>query len=455
MGWLDGALRIMPSWEFTGFGHTIPFEVFLPAVVFPGLIFTICFAVAGHRTPVHRRQRAAQPARPAAGPAQAHGRRRGDVRAALHALRGQLDRRAGQLLPRVAQRHAVVLPDRGVRRARSSRDWSPTSSARRCRVSTASASASGPSSCSRSAEGAYSTVPTAPRPDDVHDELDPEPVPERIDIEPLSNGGTTRARELADGRAPGHTLSRSAGPAHRPRPLGRRRNRPRRHLLRARVPRRAARRRASGRSGPATSPAGPRPSGGSGPARSRAAFFNFHPAMVARAVPGCWDVAAPGDAVPRAGHRRGRGAGRGLQRRGALRRSGRRCRSCGAPWRAATAPGRVLAASQPLAVARRRAGPGHRRPRRGLAGRAPTLREHRGDGHVAALVGTGLGGPRGAPAGRRAPRASRPRCSADNRGWSEEDWERGHRRVWPRAACCTPTGAPPTPAGRCTPRWRR
>ena len=44
MGWLDGALRIMPSWEFMGLGHTIPFEVLLPAVVFPGLIFTICFA---------------------------------------------------------------------------------------------------------------------------------------------------------------------------------------------------------------------------------------------------------------------------------------------------------------------------------------------------------------------------------------------------------------------------
>ena len=31
----------------------------------------------------------------------------------------------------------------------------------------------------------------------------------------------------------------------------------------------------------------------SAPARSTAAFFNFHPAMVARAVPGCWDVVAP------------------------------------------------------------------------------------------------------------------------------------------------------------------
>jgi ubiquinol-cytochrome c reductase cytochrome b subunit len=42
MGWLDGALRIMPSWELTAFGHTIPFNVLLPAVIFPGLIFTLC-----------------------------------------------------------------------------------------------------------------------------------------------------------------------------------------------------------------------------------------------------------------------------------------------------------------------------------------------------------------------------------------------------------------------------
>jgi ubiquinol-cytochrome c reductase cytochrome b subunit len=44
MGWLDGALRIMPSWEFVGFGHTIPFEVFLPTIVFPGVTFTIFYA---------------------------------------------------------------------------------------------------------------------------------------------------------------------------------------------------------------------------------------------------------------------------------------------------------------------------------------------------------------------------------------------------------------------------
>ncbi|HEY3941965.1 MAG TPA: ubiquinol-cytochrome c reductase cytochrome b subunit [Acidimicrobiales bacterium] len=43
MGWLDGALRIMPSWEWTGWGHTLPWEVFFPAVLFPGLVFNIAF----------------------------------------------------------------------------------------------------------------------------------------------------------------------------------------------------------------------------------------------------------------------------------------------------------------------------------------------------------------------------------------------------------------------------
>jgi ubiquinol-cytochrome c reductase cytochrome b subunit len=44
MGFLDGALRIFPSWEFTGFGHTWPLEVFIPAVLLPGIIFNLCFA---------------------------------------------------------------------------------------------------------------------------------------------------------------------------------------------------------------------------------------------------------------------------------------------------------------------------------------------------------------------------------------------------------------------------
>lgn len=43
MGFLDGALRIFPSWEFTGFGHTIPLEVTIPAVIFPGLVFGLAY----------------------------------------------------------------------------------------------------------------------------------------------------------------------------------------------------------------------------------------------------------------------------------------------------------------------------------------------------------------------------------------------------------------------------
>ena len=43
MGWLDGALRIMPAWEWTGWGHTLPWEVFFPAIIFPGLVFNVAF----------------------------------------------------------------------------------------------------------------------------------------------------------------------------------------------------------------------------------------------------------------------------------------------------------------------------------------------------------------------------------------------------------------------------
>ena len=43
MGFLDGALRIWPSWTFHSFGHTIPFEVFIPAVILPGILFNIAY----------------------------------------------------------------------------------------------------------------------------------------------------------------------------------------------------------------------------------------------------------------------------------------------------------------------------------------------------------------------------------------------------------------------------
>jgi ubiquinol-cytochrome c reductase cytochrome b subunit len=44
MGFLDGALRIFPSWSFHSFGHTIPLEVTIPAVIFPGILFNLIMA---------------------------------------------------------------------------------------------------------------------------------------------------------------------------------------------------------------------------------------------------------------------------------------------------------------------------------------------------------------------------------------------------------------------------
>jgi len=43
MGWLDGALRIMPSWEIHLPGHMVP-NAFFPAVVLPGITFTVLMA---------------------------------------------------------------------------------------------------------------------------------------------------------------------------------------------------------------------------------------------------------------------------------------------------------------------------------------------------------------------------------------------------------------------------
>jgi ubiquinol-cytochrome c reductase cytochrome b subunit len=40
MGWLDGALRVMPSWEIHFPGHMIP-NAFFPAILMPGITFTL------------------------------------------------------------------------------------------------------------------------------------------------------------------------------------------------------------------------------------------------------------------------------------------------------------------------------------------------------------------------------------------------------------------------------
>ena len=40
MGWLDGALRLMPNWEINAWGRTLSLNVFIPSVIIPGILFT-------------------------------------------------------------------------------------------------------------------------------------------------------------------------------------------------------------------------------------------------------------------------------------------------------------------------------------------------------------------------------------------------------------------------------
>jgi ubiquinol-cytochrome c reductase cytochrome b subunit len=190
MGWLDGALRIMPSWEFTAFGHTIPFVVFLPAVVFPGLIFTLCYAwpaierrFTGDNEIHHLLDRPRdRPKRTAAGAA---------VLALLFALLGAS---ATDVLANFFQVPlnevlwtfrivVIVLPIVvGIFTWRICIEMqgggAEIGKRKRAVLMT------------RSATGEYTTTETAAQPDDEHDELEPIPVPVHIDLESGSSNGS-------------------------------------------------------------------------------------------------------------------------------------------------------------------------------------------------------------------------------------------------------------------------
>jgi ubiquinol-cytochrome c reductase cytochrome b subunit len=192
MGWLDGALRIMPSWEWTGWGYTIPFEVFLPAVVFPGLIFNICFIwpalerrMTGdlmlHNLLDRPRDR---PKRTAAGAAMLallftlFAASSTDVLANFfHVSLNEVlwfFRIATIVVPVIvaALTYQICLEMQGVH---------GIGKRKRAVV------------VHRSTDGEYSTVTSDPRPDDERTEAHPEPVPGRIDVEPLVGGAAAAA----------------------------------------------------------------------------------------------------------------------------------------------------------------------------------------------------------------------------------------------------------------------
>jgi ubiquinol-cytochrome c reductase cytochrome b subunit len=187
MGWLDGALRIMPSWEFAGWGHTVPLEVFLPAVIFPGLIFNIAFIwpalekrwtgdLALHNLLDRPRDR---PKRTAAGAAMLallftlFAASSTDVLANYFHTSLQFVLWSFRVLT-FAVPVVVGFVTYGI--CREMQGVQGIGKRKRAVI------------VSRSAEGEYSTVTSAPRPGDTHEELDPEPVPVRIDVAPLVNG---------------------------------------------------------------------------------------------------------------------------------------------------------------------------------------------------------------------------------------------------------------------------
>jgi hypothetical protein len=162
------------------------------------------------------------------------------------------------------------------------------------------------------------------------------------------------------------------------------------------------------------------PLGGTRAAVVTASFFNFAPSFVARAVPGVWDLVTPQEAI----------AVREAGATAALRRllGGREAEAAKAAdllWRAAEDldfAGRALsAANAELPVSGE--------PLTRLWQATTLLREHRGDGHFAALAAADIDGCE----------AVVLRCAKDTdisrdlmqpvRGWTDEQWDAAAARL--------------------------
>jgi hypothetical protein len=177
------------------------------------------------------------------------------------------------------------------------------------------------------------------------------------------------------------------------------------------------------------------PLGPVGPAPVTALFFNFHPARVARALPDAWSLADP--AAVLAARRTGTAAAlRGL-----------------APAIEDAAPALVPlidrmvsgadGSGRPLFSANRALDPVDD-PVEALWQGCTCLREHRGDGHVSALVAAGLDGCE-AVVLFAASEAIPDGLFRAARGWSEDEWKAAEDRLGGRGLL---DGSGITPSGR-------
>ncbi len=160
------------------------------------------------------------------------------------------------------------------------------------------------------------------------------------------------------------------------------------------------------------------PLGAASAAVVTASFFNFAPAFIARSIPGVWELITPDEAL----RIRLAGAAQALQRLLAGREADVAA-AAGLLWRAIGEldfSGRVLAAAD-VAL------PGPEDGAASLWQAATVLREHRGDGHFAALAAADIDGCE----------AVALRCALDLRredmqpirGWTDEAWDSALARL--------------------------
>lgn len=160
------------------------------------------------------------------------------------------------------------------------------------------------------------------------------------------------------------------------------------------------------------------PLGPVGPAPVEALFAGFHPARVARALPDAWSRASPSDCV----------AARSSSAARALRAVGVDGRACAAACQVLEPVAGGLAVTGRALGAANQALPLSDDPVERLWQLATTLREHRGDGHIAAVTAAGLTGLES-----NVLRASRDDAPIEDiqaaRGWSADDWDAAARRL--------------------------
>jgi hypothetical protein len=160
------------------------------------------------------------------------------------------------------------------------------------------------------------------------------------------------------------------------------------------------------------------PLGAVGPGIATAAFFGFHPDRLERALPDAWELTTPAAALAA----RLDGAGAALRRLWGDDVVGAPATAEAAElaWRAAAAAGcagRVLAAANQVL-------PRPPEPHLALWQAATTLREHRGDGHIAVLVARGIT-PVGSHLIKAAAGESDPEVLRTGRKFDESAWAEG------------------------------